>query len=248
VAKVTPKKKSNTGFLAVIGVLLLVGGGVLWGTMQNKPKPIELPKDAPAMKAEGYLRGNPDAPITIIEFADFECPGCGQFATIQGPDIKARIIDAGLANFRFYDFPLTSIHQNTMAAHLAASCAGDQGKFWEMHDALFAGQMDWNSQATTNPRKVFDSYATQLGLDMTTYNSCFDTQKNLPKIQANAAAGTERGVSSTPTLVIGNRVFAGGLTFDQIKKMVDSLRAAMPAAPAAAAAVSAPSAMDTAKK
>jgi protein-disulfide isomerase len=226
VAKVTPKKKSNTGFLAVIGVLLLVGGGVLWGTMQNKPKPIELPKDAPAMKAEGYLRGNPDAPITIIEFADFECPGCGQFATIQGPDIKARIIDAGLANFRFYDFPLTSIHANTLFAHLAAACANDQGKFWEMHDQLFANQPDWSTMATTNPRKVIEAYATAVGLDMATYNSCMDEQKHLPRIQANATEGQSRGVNSTPTIIVGNKIYPGGLTADGLKKLVDSLTAA----------------------
>lgn len=229
-AKVSPKKKSNTGFLVVIGVVLVVGGAVLWSTMQNKPAPIELPKDAPAMQAEGYLRGNPDAPITIIEFADFECPGCGQFATIQGPDIKARIVDAGLANFRFYDFPLTSIHQNTLFAHLAAACANDQGKFWEMHDQLFLNQPDWSTIATANPRKVIEAYATTIGLDMAAYNSCMDSQKHLARIQANAKEGEARGVNSTPTIIVGNKVYPGGLTADGLKKIVDSLAAAMPAA------------------
>jgi protein-disulfide isomerase len=226
VAKVTPKKKSNTGFLAVIGVVLVVGGAVLWGTMQNKPAPIELPKDAPAMQAEGYLRGDPNAPITIIEFADFECPGCGQFATIQGPDIKQRIVDAGLANFRFYDFPLTSIHANTLFAHLAAACANDQGKFWEMHDQLFLNQPDWSSMATTNPRKVIEPYARTVGLEMTAYNSCMDEQKHLARIQANAKEGEQRGVNSTPTIIVGNKVYPGGLTADGLKKIVDSLTAA----------------------
>lgn len=235
-AKVSPKK-SKSAFLPIVLVVLAVGAGLIYYKVQDKPKPIVLEPGTPLPAAEGYLRGDPNAPVTIIEFADFECPGCGQFAALQGPDIKTRIIDAGLANFRFYDFPLTSIHQNTMAAHLAASCAADQGKFWEMHDKLFNGQMDWSTQATTNPRKLFDAYAGELGLDMTTYNSCFDTQKNLAKIQANAAAGTERGVSSTPTLVVGNRVFPGGLTFDQLKAMVDSLRAAAPAATAPGATV-----------
>jgi len=234
VAKVTPKKKSNTGFLAVIGIVLAVGGAVLWTTMQNKPAPIELPKDAPAMEAQGYLRGNPNAPVTIIEFADFECPGCGQFATLQGPDIKTRIVDAGLANFRFYDFPLTSIHQNTLFAHLAAACANDQGKFWEMHDQLFQNQPNWSTIATSNPRKEIDAYATAVGLDMAAYNSCMDSQKHLAQIQANAKEGEKRGVNSTPTLIVGNKVYAGGLAFDAIKKIVDSLNAAAPAAPAAA--------------
>jgi len=231
VAKVTPKKKSNTGFLVVIGVVLVVGGAVLWSTMQNKPAPIELPKDAPAMQAEGYLRGNPNAPISIIEFADFECPGCGQFATIQGPDIKTRIVDAGLANFRFYDFPLTSIHQNTLFAHLAAACANDQGKFWEMHDQLFLNQPDWSSLATTNPRKVIEAYATAVGLDMASYNTCMDEQKHLARIQANAKEGESRGVNSTPTIIVGNKVYPGGLTADALKKIVDSLAAAAAPAP-----------------
>lgn len=230
-AKVTPKKKSNTGFLVVIGVVLVVGGAVLWSTMQNKPAPIELPKDAPAMQAEGYLRGNPNAPISIIEFADFECPGCGQFATIQGPDIKTRIVDAGLANFRFYDFPLTSIHQNTLFAHLAAACANDQGKFWEMHDQLFLNQPDWSSLATTNPRKVIEAYATAVGLDMASYNTCMDEQKHLARIQANAKEGESRGVNSTPTIIVGNKVYPGGLTADALKKIVDSLAAAAAPAP-----------------
>jgi protein-disulfide isomerase len=226
VAKVTPKKKTNTGFLVVIAVVLVAGAAGIWTTMQNKPKPIELAAGTPLPAAEGYLRGKPDAPITIIEFADFECPGCGQFATLQGPDIKARLVDAGVVNFRFYDFPLTSIHQNTMAAHLAAACANDQGKFWEMHDALFAGQYDWNTQATSNPRKFFDEYATKIGLDLAAYTQCFDAQKHVARIQANQKAGTERGVQSTPTLIIDNKVYPGRLSFDQIKKLVDSLSAA----------------------
>jgi protein-disulfide isomerase len=223
VAKVTPKKKSNTGFLVLIGAVIVAGGAFIWTKMQSKPKPIELAAGTPLPAAEGYLRGKADAPITIIEFADFECPGCGQFATLQGPDIKARIIDAGLANFRFYDFPLTSIHANTMSAHLAAACANDQGKFWEMHDALFAGQYDWSSQATSNPRKIIDGYAAQIGLDMAAYGQCFDTQKHVARIQANVKAGTERGVQGTPTVVIGDRLYYPAPNFDQLKAIIDSI-------------------------
>jgi len=230
VAKVSPKKKSNTGFLAVIGIILIAGGAGIWTSMTKKPVSIEAAPGAPLPEAEGYLRGNPDAPITIIEFADFECPGCGQFATLQGPDIKARIIDAGLANFRFYDFPLTSIHPNTISAHMAAACANDQGKFWEMHDLIFAGQYDWNGQATSNPRKFMDSYAQQLGLDMKAFGECFDTQKHLPRIQANAKMGTERGVQGTPTVMIGSRIYYPAPNFDQLKKIIDSIAASNAAA------------------
>ncbi|MEQ1691269.1 MAG: thioredoxin domain-containing protein [Gemmatimonas sp.] len=228
-AKATPTK-SRAPFYGVLLLFGVAGAVGIWYSIKaNTPKPITL--DAVAMaslpKAEGYLRGDPNAPITIMEFADFECPGCGQFAVLEEPEIRARIIEPGLANFRYFDFPLPS-HTNSLAASLAASCAADQGKFWEMHDAIYAGQDQWNGMATGNPRKVLDGYAKTLGVDMKAYSDCYSTQKNLPRIQANKAAGDALGVNSTPTLVIGDRVYAGGVRFDGLKKLIDSLTAALP--------------------
>ena len=138
------KKTSNNAFLPIVLVVLAVGGAGIYYAMQNKPKPIELAPGTALPTAEGHLRGDPNAPITIIEFADFECPGCGQFAALQGPDVKTRIVDAGLANFRFYDFPLTSIHQNTMAARKDASasrriCMGSRSR--KMPDKVMTTSM-----------------------------------------------------------------------------------------------------------
>ena len=181
-AKVTPKKKSNTGFIVLILAVVVAGGTAIFSAVQgNKTKALELKSDAPLPAARGYLRGDPNAPITIVEFGDFECPGCGQFATVQEPDLRKRIIDAGLANFKFMDFPLVQAHQNTLTAHLAAGCADEQGKFWEMHDKLYAGQFDWNTQATSNPRKIIDEYAKGLGLDMAKYGECFEKQRPMPQ-------------------------------------------------------------------
>lgn len=230
-AKVTPKK-SRTPFYALLVVFGIAGAAGIWYSIRaSGSKPITL--DAAAIAnlpaAEGYLRGNPDAPVTIMEFADFECPGCGRFAAVEEPDIRTRLVDAGIANFRFFDFPLTEIHQNTLSAHLAASCAHDQGKFWEMHDAIFAGQDQWSGVATSNPRKFMDAYAAAVGLDMKVYGACFDSQKNMAQIQANRKAGLDRGVGSTPTLVIGNKVYPGALRFDDIKRVVDSIVATLPA-------------------
>ena len=233
--KATPTK-SRTPFYGVLLLFGIAGAVGIWYAMRaNQTKPITLDKVAMATlpPAEGYLRGDPKAPVTIMEFADFECPGCGQFAALEEPEIRARIIDPGLANFRYFDYPLP-MHANTLSASLAASCAADQGKFWEMHDAIFAGQDQWNGQATGNPRKVLDGYANTLGLDMKVYGSCFSSQKNLPRIQAHKAAGDARGVNSTPTIIIGDRVYPGGVRFDALKKIVDSLTAARPKAPAEA--------------
>ena len=245
--KATPTK-SRTPFYVLILLAVVVGAAGIWYTMNgNKQEPITLAPGTVLPTAEGQLMGDPKAPITIMEWADFECPGCGQFATLQEPDVRKRIVEAGLANFRFYDFPLVEIHGNTMIAHLAASCAADQGKFWQMHDLIFQGQYDWNTQATREPRRLLDKYAEQVGLDMTTYDTCLSSRKNLAKIEANKKAGVARGVTSTPTIVIGDKVYPGGLTADGIKKVVDSLRAATPTAATAPAAAT-PATSDSAKK
>ncbi len=236
-AKAAPKKKSNNGFLIIIAVVAIAGGTAIYSAVQgNKTKAIELNTSVPVAEGKGHLMGNPDAPFTIIEFGDFECPGCGQFATIQEPDLKKRIVDAGLANFKFFDFPLSGAgHQNTLAAHLAAACADEQGKFWEMHDALFAGQYDWNTLATSNPRKVIDGYAKQIGLDQQKYAECFDTQRALPQVQANKAEGDKLGVRGTPTIVIGNRMYNPTPNVDDLLRILDSLKTAGAGAAAAPA-------------
>ncbi len=219
-------QKSKTSFFAVIALVLVAGAGVLY-YVTRPPAPIEITVDpnAAPVEAQGYLYGNPDAPITITEYADFECPRCAQFAVLHAPDIKSRIVDAGLANFRFYDFPL-AMHPNAMAAHLAAACANEQGKFWEIHDRIFMGQNEWNTLATRNPRKVLTGYAEGLGLDMTAWNGCYDSQKLVAQIEANRNAGIKIGVGSTPTVQIGNKLYPGGLTADNMKQIVDSMTAA----------------------
>ena len=223
--KATPTK-SRTPFFVLIALVVIAGGAGIWYSIKaNKQDAIVLDPAAVATlpAAEGYLRGDPNAPVTIMEFGDFECPTCGAFATISEPDLRARIIDPGLANFRYFDFPLTDLHPNTLAASLAASCAADQGKFWEMHDAIFNGQDQWNAQATANPRKVLDGYAGTLGIDMKAYAECYNSQKNLPRIQANRKTGEARNVGGTPTIFIGNIQLPNGTSIDRMKQIVDSL-------------------------
>ncbi|MES2523588.1 MAG: thioredoxin domain-containing protein [Gemmatimonadota bacterium] len=249
--KATPKKKSSTPFYGLILIALVVGGAALWYSVRGKaPEPITLAANTPLPAAAGQLRGKPDAPVTILEFADFECPACANYALLQEPDIIKRLVEPGLANLRFYDFPVTELHPNTMVAHLAAACAADQGKFWEMHDELLTGQYDWHVQKTTEPRRVIDTYAQKLGLDVAAYDSCMSTRKHLAQIEANRQEGVTRGVGSTPTIIVNNKVYPGGLTYDQLKQIVDSTIKAMPAGatvPAGDTAKTVP-ATDTGKK
>ncbi len=227
VNKVTPASKSRAPFYLVLVVILAAGAaGIYYKLDVSKSKPITLAAGTPLPTSEGYLRGNANAPVSIVEFGDFECPTCEHFATITEPDVRAKLVDTGLASFRFYDFPIPG-HLNTMSASLAAACADHQGKFWEMHDALYQGQAEWNMQATTNPKKVIAGYVKRLGLDEKAWNDCFDSQKDVARIEAHKAAGMKIGVNGTPTMVIEGKMYAQPTwTYDEMKKIVDSITVA----------------------
>jgi protein-disulfide isomerase len=220
------RSRSARGFYVALAAVALVGVGAIAYQAARRPRAAvtmvnpDLPPPS-AAEARGYLLGRADAPVQILEFADFECPACGQFATVTEPDVRARIIAPGLASLRFYDFPLP-MHKNTWDASMAAACAADQGKFWEMHDRLFQGQDEWNGEATRNPKKVLLGYARALGLDATRWEQCFDSRQHLRQIEANKAEAERRRLQQTPTFIIGRRMVPGAIGYDQFRALVDS--------------------------
>jgi protein-disulfide isomerase len=223
VVKKQQRAASTRSFYIALAVIAVIGAGLIVRTAGHKsagPRAIDVKPTA--AQAEGYLLGNANAPVQIMEFADFECPACGQFATITEPDVRKRIVDAGLASYRFFDFPLVEAHKNTLAASNAAACAADQGKFWEMHDRLYYGQPEWSGETTSNPKKVFQRYVKEIGLDGDAWEKCFDEQRHLSRILSNRAEGERRGVNATPTFVIGSKMISGGISYDQLKAYVDS--------------------------
>jgi len=214
-----------TGFYYVLGAIAVLGASILGYSLLRKPAGavgMDVKVDpATAGAAQGYTMGKADAPVQILEFADFECPGCSQFATVTEPDVRKRIIETGLASFTFYDFPLPQ-HKNSPAASNAAACANDQGKFWEMHDRIFLGQDQWNTQAADNPKPFFERYASDIGLDIRAWEACYDSRRHQGRIMANMAEGERRQVRSTPTFIVGTKMYPGALPYDVLKAIVDS--------------------------
>ncbi|MFM9014743.1 MAG: DsbA family protein [Gemmatimonadota bacterium] len=234
--KQQPKNKSFGALLAVVAVV----GVVILGYLGSRPTPV-ITLDAAAaasLAPGGIVIGSPDAPVEVIEFADFECPGCGYFATLHAPDIKARLVATGQMRFRFMDFPL-DIHRNAVAAHNAAHCANAQDKFWLMHDMLFASQERWNSQAARDPkkvRKIMIELAESLDLDGKAFTACYDSGEMLPQIAANRREAQRLRIQSTPTFKIGNKVYPGSLTYDQMRLYVETEKARLDSAAAKPAA------------
>ena len=245
--KPVSKKPSNSRFVGAVVLVAIVGIGIL-GYAVSRPRAGMKPVDPnlPPGTAEGYLVGRADAPVQVAEFGDFECPACGSWANITEPDVRERLINTGIVAFRFFDMPL-DMHKNTWPASNAVACAADQGKFVEMHDHVFAAQDKWNGEATSNPKKPLMALASEIGLDMGKWESCFDSQTHYARIKANMLEGVRRGVSQTPTFIIGSTMYPGNIPFDEFKKYVDqaiadAAKANASVAPGGKAAVKAPAA------
>jgi protein-disulfide isomerase len=146
-----------------------------------------------------HIRGNPNAPVTLEEFGDFQCPPCGNFASfaeelLKQYDSRLRIV--------FRNFPL-SAHEHAREAALAAEAAGLQGRFWEMHDVLYREQAHWSN--APNARELFESYAGTIGLNVDQFRKDMDGDKAKERVDSDYARGDSLGVKLTPTLFINNQ-------------------------------------------
>jgi protein-disulfide isomerase len=211
-------------FYTVFAVLALIGLGALAYSML-KPQTISIPANVTVKASDttgfrGYLKGSPNAPVEITEYADFQCPFCQTFATLQMPTIEERLIKTGRLRWRYRDFPLQQHPFARLAAHSAA-CADEQGKYWDQHERIYEGQPEWAESHDAGP--IFRNYAKANGLDLGRYDACMKSHKYAGRIQASVNEGVQVGVNSTPTLLIGNRLYKGRFDSDAIIKTVDSL-------------------------
>jgi protein-disulfide isomerase len=167
--------------------------------LSQRPAPPAAP--APSTSAKVNVTGSPslgqsDAPVVIVEFSDYQCPFCQRFAQTTLPGLKTDYIEAGKVRYVFRDFPIASIHPQAHKAAEAAHCAGDQGKYWEMHHRLFQNQRSLGLPQI----KV---YARDAGLDMAAFEACLDQGKYTAKVEKNVADGGAAGISGTPSFVVG---------------------------------------------
>ena len=144
----------------------------------------------------GAVLGEVDAPVTIVEFSDYQCPFCRRYSLTVFPVLKREYIDTGKVRYVFRDFPLTSIHQQAEKAHESAHCAGESNKYWEMHDMLFEKQDDLMVPSLKH-------YAEELGLNSATFEECLDSGKYQVAIQKDVEDGGAAGIRGTPSFFVG---------------------------------------------
>ena len=166
---------------------------------------------------EGY--GDPNAPVTMIEFSDFQCPYCQRFFTNTLPSVESIYIKTGKVRMIYKDFPISS-HQNAKPAAVAARCAGAQGNFWGMHDALFLNYDKWAQ--TPDPAPIFTAMAKALKLKKGKFAACLTSGEFDTLIAADQAEGQREGITCTPGFLVNGEKVTGALPFPSFQIVIES--------------------------
>lgn len=175
-----------------------------------------------------HVYGNKSSQVVLIEYGDFACPGCGG----AYPQLKAiKETYKEKIGFIFRNFPLTAIHPNALAASTAAEAAGLQGKFWEMHDALYENQTAWTGIEASKRTDVFVGYAEDIGLNVDQFKTDLSDPRVTAKVSRDRALGQKIKVASTPTLYIGDKKLTDEEVSDLVQgqgtKLMDKLDATL---------------------
>lgn len=229
-------KKSTMRMLTVVVVVLLIGisftTGYTLGTgsvtgkavaqnvvqdqQPNQQAQQQQPQQPQAVQVsadDDAVLGDPNAPVEIIEFSDFQCTYCGRFYTQTLPELKSKYIDTGKVKLVYRDFPL-SFHPEAQSAAEAAECAKEQGKFWEFHDKIFENQGSMSAAA-------YKQWAAELGLNAEQFNSCYDSGKYKSEVQKDFQDGQKAGVSGTPTCYVNGHQIIGAQPFSAFQSIIE---------------------------
>lgn len=191
---------------------------IVWGLIAAMNKPAHsdgqnLSEPAPVTAAD-HVRGPADAPVTMIEYSDFQCPACEAYY----PVVEKLLASSSVPIRMIYrHFPLPQ-HPNAIPAALVAEAAADQGKFWDMYHLLFANHADWTP--LSDPTPVFTGYATTLGLDMARFKADLSSSTLRDRIQANEDEGIKIGINATPTFFINGRAVSNPQSYAEFQTLI----------------------------
>lgn len=175
------------------------------------------PEQIAKLPDDDTVIGDPNAPITLVEFSDFQCPYCARFFKTTFPLIEENYIKTGKVKWIYRDFPIGKHAQAELTAQ-TAECADEQGKFKEMHDLLFEKQPEWaeNDEAP----KLMKNYAKQLGLNAPKFNECLDSKKYALEVRKDLVDGATSGIAGTPGFFVNGKVISGAMPYEEVFKPI----------------------------
>jgi protein-disulfide isomerase len=172
---------------------------------------------AKLVRTDSFKTASGSAKVTLVEFGDYQCPTCGH---MYAPVKQLIEENKGQVSLVFRNFPLIQIHQNALQASYAAEAAGSLGKFWEMHGQIYENQPAWSE--SSNAQQLFIQYAKNIGLDETAFTAAMKSDAVATKVSRDLKDGTDLGVNGTPTFFINGQQYYGPLSYDGLKKEIDS--------------------------
>jgi protein-disulfide isomerase len=198
-------------YIALAVIAVLGAGAIVYATrgasggMATEPLDLSQVDDASTLleRARGVSMGEENAPVQVLVFSDYMCPGCAHWAGQIETHLKRDFIESGRVRLVYYDFPLPN-HRHSFLASRAARCAGDQDRFWEYHDRLFAMQSQW-SFGNAPPTDQFMQFGRDIGLDARAFESCLRSDEHAEVVTANRMLGETLRVNSTPTVFLNSR-------------------------------------------
>ena len=210
--------RAESKIMIAVAVVAISAGTILF--IKGNPKPQEAGKpidNSSLVRESSQTIGPKDAKVTIVEFGDYQCPACGLAHPII-KEVLAKYKDSNNLKFVFRNFPL-NIHNNAQISAEAAEAAGEQGKFWEMHDLIYENQNEWSE--SNQPLEIFVGYGAKIGLDTTKFRSALESHKFRQVVRTDLEDGEKLGVNSTPTFYINGEKQTGVPSSQALSKIID---------------------------
>ncbi len=218
---------TKTAWIIFIALSVALLGALVFVSGQNKLDVSDVNANAVLSGSEAsgqigdHVYGNKDSKVLLIEYGDFQCPGCASaYPTVQTVKEEYKEDMA----FVFRNFPLTSIHPHALVAAASAEAAARQGKYWQMHDVLYTSQQEWSQASASDRSVIFEQYARDAGLDVNRFKEDLADPEITKKINFDLALGKEQGAESTPTFILNGRILSQDewSSEEALKKAIDA--------------------------
>ena len=203
--------------LVVAGIGLILAAFLVVPNLQPVGE-VAVAEALPRPQAAGTAMGDPNAPVKIEEYSDFQCVYCARFSAETEPRIVDEYVSSGKVYFVYKNYAF--LGQPSVDAAEASLCAGDQGKFWEYHDILFANQQEGDPRAFSDAR--LEAFAETLGMDVPVFTACLDDDRHMDQVRQEYAEGAALGVNSTPTFFVNGKEVSGAQPFDVFQAEIEA--------------------------